>query len=179
MTTGKKLPYGAPIDERFAGFWGRHYLLMWGTNITSFMSVELCRKGPKPLGKLVNFDITYGGKHWAYRGTISCSYNVKKCPGCIINVLQIAVTYNRLAASTTRAFSGLTVLFNTILLFGVSNIWYTWTISFDEFFLILNLIFHLNIDSQGITLPFVTWSIKRAFLGGGFIHFCASLGEHT
>ena len=30
---------GTQNDERFAGFWGRHYLLMWGTYINSLMTV--------------------------------------------------------------------------------------------------------------------------------------------
>ena len=67
-----------PNDERFSGLWGRHYLLLWGTNIDSPKTVKLYRKGPKLLGNFVDIDINYKGKKWAYRQAIPCSYNVKK-----------------------------------------------------------------------------------------------------
>ena len=62
------------------GSGGSHYLLMLGTNVNSLMTVKLCRNGPEPLENFVDCDIIYRGKHWAYRETIPCIYNVKKCP---------------------------------------------------------------------------------------------------
>ena len=49
-------------------------------------TVKICRKGPKLLGNFFDIDIHYRGKHWAYRGTIPCSYNVKKCPDFNFNI---------------------------------------------------------------------------------------------
>ena len=54
------------------------------TRIISKTARYITGKGLKILGNFVDFDITHRGKHWAYRGTVSCSYNVKNCPASIL-----------------------------------------------------------------------------------------------
>ena len=73
-----KFAKGAQNDEGFAGSLGRHYLLMWGTHVSSFMTVKLCRQGSKQPRDFVGFDINYTGKQWAYMGIIPCGYIIKK-----------------------------------------------------------------------------------------------------
>ena len=61
-----KFAKGAQNDEGFAGFLGRHYLLMWGTHVSSFITVKLCIQRSKPPREAVGFDINDTRKKWTY-----------------------------------------------------------------------------------------------------------------